>query len=54
VDFCFKLLEAGLDILYQPKSVVTHYESQSGEQRFVHETDNLSHIKSSLGKQDNV
>jgi GT2 family glycosyltransferase/tetratricopeptide (TPR) repeat protein len=49
VDFCFKLLEAGLDILYQPKSVVTHYESQSGEQRFVHETDNLATLNHRWG-----
>jgi GT2 family glycosyltransferase/tetratricopeptide (TPR) repeat protein len=41
VDFCFKLLDAGFDIFFQPESVVIHYESQSGEQRFVHETDNL-------------
>lgn len=35
VDFCFKLGEKGWIIVYEPRSVVIHYESQSSpEQRF--------------------
>lgn len=33
VDLCFKLAEIGKKIVYQPKSVVTHYESKSGKER---------------------
>lgn len=41
VDFCFKILEEGLDIYFQPDSVLIHYESQSGDQRFVRESENF-------------
>lgn len=34
VDFCFKVSAAGGRLIYQPKSVVWHYESQSGTERF--------------------
>ena len=33
VDLCFKLAEIGKKIVYQPKSVITHYESKSGKER---------------------
>jgi spore maturation protein CgeB len=33
VDLCFKLTETAKKIVYQPKSVVIHYESKSGEER---------------------
>ncbi|MCG7851587.1 MAG: glycosyltransferase, partial [Methanosarcinaceae archaeon] len=34
VDLCFKLQKRGWLLIYQPKSIVTHYESQSGPERF--------------------
>jgi len=34
VDLCFKLSKKGKKIVYQPKSVVIHYESKGGEERF--------------------
>lgn len=41
VDFCLKVGQAGYGIYYQPESVVIHYESQSGNERHVHEDANL-------------
>lgn len=41
VDFCFKLREKGYKLVYQPKSVVYHLESQSGPER-------LSGVKNSV------
>jgi GT2 family glycosyltransferase/tetratricopeptide (TPR) repeat protein len=34
VDLCFKLQQAGWNLLYEPRSVVIHFESQSGPERF--------------------
>jgi GT2 family glycosyltransferase len=34
VDYCFKVVERGLKVVYEPKAVLTHFESQSGVQRF--------------------
>ncbi|HXC99539.1 MAG TPA: glycoside hydrolase family 99-like domain-containing protein, partial [Verrucomicrobiae bacterium] len=34
VDLCFKLRQEGGLLVYQPRSVVLHYESQSGPERF--------------------
>jgi len=34
VDLCLSLDAAGWKLVYQPESVVVHYESQSGEERF--------------------
>ncbi|HEX2975931.1 MAG TPA: glycosyltransferase, partial [Bacteroidales bacterium] len=34
VDLCFRLSSLGLKLVYQPKSLVIHYESQSGPERF--------------------
>ena len=34
VDLCFKLQQAGFSLLYEPSSVVVHFESQSGPERF--------------------
>jgi GT2 family glycosyltransferase/ubiquinone/menaquinone biosynthesis C-methylase UbiE len=34
VDLCFKLFKRGKKIVYQPKSVIIHYESKGGEERF--------------------
>lgn len=41
VDLCYKILLAGYNIYYQPKSVVVHFESKSGKQRFIKEKENL-------------
>ena len=46
VDLCFKILEAGYEIFYQPNSVVIHHESQSGFQRHVREGENASLLNS--------
>jgi len=34
VDLCFKILEAGFEIYFQPQSVIIHHESQSGPERW--------------------
>ena len=34
VDYCFKVREKGLRIVYQPRATLLHFESQSGVQRF--------------------
>ena len=34
VDLCFRISAAGKRLVYQPASVVTHHESQSGPERF--------------------
>ena len=34
VDLCFKLQKEGWKLVYQPESVLVHYESQSGPERF--------------------
>jgi GT2 family glycosyltransferase len=34
VDYCLRVHRAGLRIIYEPRAVLTHYESQSGTQRF--------------------
>lgn len=34
VDYCFKVRERGLRVVYAGSAVVTHFESQSGSQRF--------------------
>ncbi len=35
VDLCLKLKSLGGDLIWEPRSVVLHYESQSGPERFV-------------------
>ncbi len=42
VDFCFKLGQKKKKIVYQPKSVIIHYESQSGKERFIKQEENLN------------
>jgi len=39
VDFCLRVREAGYRVVYNPKSVLYHYESKT-EGRFLHETQN--------------
>jgi len=34
VDYCLKVGAKGLRVLYEPRAVLTHFESQSGPQRF--------------------
>lgn len=34
VDYCLRVREAGLRVVYEPRAVLTHFESQSGVQRF--------------------
>ncbi|MGQ9472612.1 MAG: glycosyltransferase family 2 protein [Candidatus Caldatribacteriaceae bacterium] len=44
VDFCFKLQEKGWMIVYEPRSVVIHYESQSGPERFRRVRENITRL----------
>ncbi len=51
VDLCFKLREKGGLLVYQPASVVIHYESQSGIERFSKVSQNISRLhKKWIGK----
>jgi GT2 family glycosyltransferase/Flp pilus assembly protein TadD len=46
VDLCFKLQEKGWRLVYQPRSVVIHYESQSGPERFRRARQNIERLHS--------
>ena len=51
IDLCFKLREKGSLLIYQPKSVVIHYESQSGPERFKRTQHNIDRLhKKWIGK----
>ncbi|MGE5406732.1 MAG: glycosyltransferase [Methanosarcina sp.] len=51
IDLCFKLREKGWKLVYQPQSVVIHYESQSGPERFSKVSKNIERLhKKWLGK----
>jgi GT2 family glycosyltransferase/glycosyltransferase involved in cell wall biosynthesis len=51
VDLCFKLRERGWKLIYQPESVVIHFESQSGNERFAKVSKNISRLHEKwLGK----
>ncbi len=51
VDLCFELGEKGWLIVYEPQSVVIHYESQSGPERFSQVGHNIRRLHSKwLGK----
>lgn len=41
VDLCFKLRERGYKLVYQPNSIVYHFESQSGAERFTKVKNNI-------------
>ncbi len=41
VDLCMRLRKLGGRLIYQPESVVTHFESKSGPLRFAREKENL-------------
>ncbi len=45
VDLCFKLQERGWRLVYEPQSVIIHYESQSGPERFRRESANLDRLR---------
>lgn len=51
VDLCFKLTGSGAKLVYQPESVLIHFESQSGSERFTKVNDNVRRLhKKWLGK----
>ncbi len=41
VDLCLRVGEAGWKVVYRPESVIIHYESQSGEERWAKVQDNV-------------
>ncbi|HEX2866163.1 MAG TPA: glycosyltransferase [Ignavibacteriales bacterium] len=41
VDLCLKLTSKGWKLVYQPESIVIHYESQSGPERFSKNNENI-------------
>jgi GT2 family glycosyltransferase len=41
VDLCLKVREAGLRVVYEPRSCLTHHESVSGPERFSRTSDNV-------------
>ena len=41
VDLCLRLCQGGGRVVYQPKSVLIHYESQSGPERFSRQNQNI-------------
>ena len=51
VDLCLKISAAGKLLVYQPASVVTHHESQSGPERFRQARQNIARLHQKwLGK----
>jgi len=46
VDLCFRIGEIGYKLVYNPKSVVYHLESQSGSERFVKTKENIELLHS--------
>ncbi len=44
VDLCFKLQKRGWLVVYEPKSVVIHYEGQSGPERFRKVNENVARL----------
>ena len=51
VDLCLKISAAGRRLVYQPASVVTHHESQSGPERFRRAPQNIARLHQKwLGK----
>lgn len=45
VDLCFKLKQAGWNIVYEPRSILTHHESQSGAERFSRWPENVKRLQ---------
>lgn len=51
IDLCFKLKAKGYKLVYQPESVLIHYESQSGAERFSRASENIKRLHNKwLGK----
>ncbi len=46
VDLCLKLDEKGWNLVYRPESVLVHYESQSGEERWAKVRHNVVRLNS--------
>ncbi len=44
VDLCFKIYQDGWKLIYQPHSVLIHYEQQSGAQRFIKVSENVKRL----------
>jgi len=44
VDYCLKASKRGVKVVYRPESVAIHYESSSGKQRFLYETENYRYL----------
>lgn len=44
VDYCLRVRERGLRVVYEPRSVVVHYESKSGPQRWRRANANLARL----------
>jgi len=44
VDYCFRVVERGLRVVYEPKAVLTHFESQSGPQRYRKVSHNIQRL----------
>ena len=49
VDLCLSVAAAGLRVVYEPASVLTHYESQSGPSRFAHAGANIERLRTKWG-----
>jgi GT2 family glycosyltransferase len=45
VDLCLACLGAGLRVVYEPASTITHHESQSGPERFARASDNIARLR---------
>jgi GT2 family glycosyltransferase len=52
VDYCLRVREAGLRVRYEPKAVLTHFESQSGIQRFRRLTYNIQRLARRWGHEN--
>jgi len=51
VDLCFRIAQEGYKLVYRPDSVVIHYESQSGEERWKKVNQNIKRLHQKwLGK----
>ena len=46
VDLCLTMSEQGWNLVYQPESLVVHYESQSGDERWTHVQSNIDRLNS--------
>nr|MDQ2680793.1 glycosyltransferase family 2 protein [Candidatus Eremiobacteraeota bacterium] len=49
VDYCLKVRERGFRVVYEPSAVLTHFESQSGVQRYRRVSENIARLNSRWG-----